>query len=54
MHVTIKWKKKCFTSQKTAETKHRLIMYNFRITLYINNIMHTAIVQRKQKASKVL
>ena len=25
-------------------------MQDFRITPYINNIMHTAIVQRKQKA----
>ena len=46
--------KKCFTRQKTAETKHRLckISPEFRITPYINNIMHTAIVQRKQKAEQ--
>ena len=25
-------------------------MHDFRITPYINNIMHTAIIQRKQKA----
>ena len=27
-------------------------MHDFRITPYINNIMHTAIVQRKQKAEQ--
>ena len=28
------------------------IMHDFRITPYINNIMHTAIVQRKQKSEQ--
>ena len=48
MHVTIKWKK-MFHSTKNCWDKAQ-IMQDFRITPYINNIMHTAIVQRKQKA----
>ena len=45
-------KKKCFTGQKTAETTRPQIMHDFRITPYINNIVHTAFVQRKQKAEQ--
>ena len=49
MHVTIKWKKKMLHWTKNCWDKPQ-IMHDFRITPYINNIMHTAIVQRKQKA----
>ena len=40
--------KKCFTKQKTGRDKAQ-IMQDFRITPYIKNIMHTAVVQRRQK-----
>ena len=46
MHVTIKWKK-MFHSTKNCWDKAQ-IMQDFRITPYINNIMHTAIVQKKK------
>ena len=48
MHIMIKRKKKCLTKQKTGRDKAQ-IMQDFRVTPYINNIMHTAIVQRRQK-----
>ena len=46
-------KKKCFTEQKTGPEKAQ-IMQDFRITPYINDIIHTAIVQRKQKGRTIL
>ena len=52
MHIKIKWEKKCFTKQKTGRDKAQ-IMQDFRITPYINNIMHTAISSYCSKKTKV-
>ena len=47
----IKYEKKIFTKQKTGRDKAQIIQ-DFRIILYINNIMHTAIVRRRQKSEQ--
>ena len=43
--------KRMFHLTKNCRDKPQ-IMQDFRITPYINNIMHTAFVQRKQKAEQ--
>ena len=44
-------KKKCFTKKKTGRDKAQ-IMQDFRLSTYINNVMHTAIAQRRQKSEQ--
>ena len=51
MHITIK-RKKSLTKQKTGPDKAQIMQDDFRITPYINNIMHAAIVQRRQKSEQ--